>query len=122
MKLHKKVVWSVVILALCAACAPKTLPPELKPAYTANEVLIRVQELQNTVIGLYDATPRGITKQRADLIVKFCVSSAEVIQQSRTGWQSTVKSAWTELNKQIKVPEQGLDTVWRLVDALISAL
>ena len=113
---------SILLIAFVCACAPKGLPLELKPAYTANEVLIRVQELQNTVIGLYDATPRGITKDKADLIVKFTVSSAFIIKSSMGGWQSSVKQSWNELKKAYTPTEVKLQTIWNLVDAMMGVL
>ena len=118
----------LLILSLFVACAPKTLPPELKPSYTRLQILQRIQELQNTTIGLYDATPRTITKERADLIVKFTITAADSVAVSKDGWQASVKSAWTNLNKQLLIPsgskpsESGLATIWALVDAMMGAL
>jgi hypothetical protein len=118
----KRALSLAIIISLFVACAPKNLPPELKPAYTANEILIRIQELQKTTIGLYDATPRAISKERADLIVKFTIVAAEATQKSLQGWQQTIKSAWAQLNQQLLVPDKGLETLWNLVDAMIGAL
>lgn len=118
----KKRISLVLLLVLISGCAPKSLPPELKPAYTANEVLIRVQELQNTVIDLYDAQPRGITKDKADLIVKFTVSSATIIKSSMAGWQGSVKQSWLELKKNYTPTDTKLQTVWNLVDAMMGVL
>lgn len=112
----------MVIASMFVACAPKTLPPELKPAYTANEFLIRVAELQKTTIGLYDATPRAITKEKADLIVKFTIATADAVQQSLSGWQASVKSSWTSLKKEYTPTDPTLQTIWAVVDAMIQAL
>lgn len=116
-----------IYMLLFVACVPKTLPPELKPSYTRLQVLQRIQELQNTTIGLYDATPRAITKERADLIVKFTIVAADTVAESKDGWQASIKSAWTNLNTQLNVkdkipPESGLKTIWPLVDAMMGAL
>lgn len=112
----------LLVLASVLNCAPKTLPPELKPAYTANEVLIRVSELQKTVIGLYDSTPKRIEKSQADLIVKFTTSSASIIKQVPAGWQASVKQSWLELKKQYTPTNLSLQTIWNLVDAMIGVL
>lgn len=121
MKFFAIAVFALLIVSTIG-CAPKGLPLELKPAYTANEVLIRVQELQNTVISLYDATPRGITKDRADILVKFTVTTASVIKSSLAGWQSTVKASWAELKKNFTPTEVKLQTIWNLVDAMMGVL
>jgi len=112
---------SVFILVLIA-CAPKELPPDVKPAFTANEVLIRVDELQKTVIELYDSEPRRITRERAELIVFWCVQTAKTLREVPAGWQKTVVATWDNLLVQIKVPEGGLQTVWMVVDTLMKGL
>lgn len=120
---HNNVVACVLLLvSLSVACAPTTIPPELKPSYTANEVLMRVQELQNTVIGLYDAKPRGITKDSADVIVRFTVSAATIIQGSLAGWQQTVKAAWSALKLQYAPTDTSLQVIWNLTDVMINSL
>jgi hypothetical protein len=112
----------LISLILCVGCAPKTLPPELKPAYTANEVLVRVYELQDTVIKLYDAQPRGITKESADVIVRFTVSTATILKSSVIGWQQTVKASWSALKLNYTPTEPSLVIIWNLVDVMIQSL
>jgi hypothetical protein len=113
----------IIIIATIVAligCVPKDLPPDLKPAYTANEILIRVHELQQLTIGLHDS---GIvTKERADLIVRFTVLAADVIKNSISGWEQTIKSAWKQLNQLILKPETELDSIWTMMDWLIKGL
>jgi hypothetical protein len=115
---------SIIIILSCVAlaCAPKNIPPELKPAYTANEVLLRVQELQNTVISLYDSTPRGISKVSADLIVRFTVSTATILQNSPAGWKETVQASWSALKSQYTPTDVSLQIVWNMTDVLITSL
>lgn len=110
----------VLLFAFVVSCAPKTLPPESVPAYRANEILIRVQELQKTTIELYDS--KGITKERADIIVGFCVTTAEVLRDSRIGWQETVKASWAQLNQRIPIPDGNLKVIWGVVGGLIGGL
>jgi len=118
----KQFVSLIVVIAFISACAPKDLPPELQPSYKRLEVLKRVDELQKLTIALYDSQPRQISKGRADLIVKFTIVAADVTANTVDGWQATVKSAWFQLNKQLLIPDEGLDTIWKIVDALIQAL
>ena len=116
----------ISVLLSYVACAPKTLPPELKPSYTKVEILTRIQELQNTTIGVYDSTPRGITKERADMVVKFCMSSANVVQASNAGWQTIIKTSWAEFKKNFapnpETVEPGLKLAFSLVDAALTGL
>lgn len=122
MERTRRIFCVLTVAALMAACAPKDLPPDVKPAYTANEVLIRVDELQKTVIALYDGTPRGITKERADLIVGFTVDAAKTLRAVPQGWQATIKAGWNTLKLKIPVPEGNLQTIWSIVDHLITAI
>lgn len=112
----------LAVMGLSIACLPKDLPPDVKPAFTANEVLIRVDELQKTTIALFDSTPRGITKERADMIVRFTVDAAKVLREVPVGWQSTVKASWVALKSRIVAPEGQLMTLWNIVDTLITGL
>lgn len=113
----------ILMLSFIVACAPKEIPPELKPSYTRLEVLQRVQELQNTVIGLYDSNPRGITKDKADLIVKFTIVASDAVADSAQGWQASLKASWNGLNQQIGITiPKGLETIWKLIDAMIGVL
>ena len=109
-------------LFLISGCVPKDAPVELKPAYTALEVLTRVQELQKTVIGLYDAQPRQITKANADLIVLFTTSTATILQTSPSGWQQTVATSWMQLKDEYVPTDPKLKVVWSFVDAIIQSL
>lgn len=118
----KKLLAPIVLLAVISGCAPKAIPVELKPAYTANEVLIRVHELQRLVIGLHDAVPSGISKTRADLVVSFTVSTAEVLKDSKADWKEVTKASWATLKSKMNNPEPGLLTVWNIIDAMIGAL
>lgn len=113
----------ILICIIGYACAPKTLPPELKPSYEANEVLLRIQELQTTVINLNHMSPPGVTKDRADKIVEWTTTSAKAIKNTLAGdWKTTVKEGWNTLKKQIGIPESGLQSTWLLVDYIISTL
>ena len=116
----------ILILGLSVSCATtqtgKPVPPELRPAYTALEVLTRVQELQKTVIGLYDANPRGITKANADIIVLFTTSTATILQTAPAGWQQTVVTSWMELKDEYIPTDPTLKVIWALTDSIITQL
>jgi hypothetical protein len=110
---------AAIILIFVVGCAAN-IPPDAKPAYTANEVLIRVNELQKTTIELYDN--KGITPERAQLIVTWCVNSAKTLREVPAGWGATIVATWKNLVSKIKVPEGPISTIWSIVDTLIGRL
>lgn len=125
MRLKRKALFILPLLVVLNGCAAATAPPNIQPSIKRIEILKRIEELQKTVIGVHDAKPSGISKERADLIVKFTLVANDAVHASATGWQNTVKSGWHTLNEQLKTNlklEPGLQTIWNLVDALIGAL
>ena len=115
----------IPFLVAFIGCAAATAPPDIQPSIKRIEILKRIEELQKTVIGLHDASPSGISKDRADIIIKFTLVANDAVHASANGWQNTVKTSWHTLNVQLKTDlklEPGLQTIWNLVDALIGAL
>lgn len=110
----------VLLFAFVVSCAPKNLPPESVPAYRATEILTRIDELQKTVIDLYDH--KGITKERADLIVGFTVNAAQILRDTKVGWQESLKAAWSQLQQRVPVPEGTLKTIWNVLGSLINSI
>jgi len=117
---------SFILILTLVGCATtsggKPVPTELRPAYTALEVLTRVQELQKTVIGMYDANPRGITKANANLIVLFTTSTATILQTSPPDWQKVVAASWMELKDEYIPTDPKLKVAWTFLDAMIQSL
>jgi len=93
----------VALVFLATAChAPVTIvTPQGKVAYTANEVLKRVQELQNTVIAVGDIPNSGIPASAIRVIVAFTVRAAKVLDAAPAGSGSTVAVAWADAKRQI---------------------
>jgi hypothetical protein len=92
------------MLALVAfvACAPKTAP-NLTPmglhAYTADQVAVRVGEVQNAAIAA--EASGGLPTATTRVIVQFAVGAAPVLKAAPTGWPGTVLAAWTSAKMQI---------------------
>lgn len=123
MKLKKFLV--LPLLLVLTSCAAATAPPDIQPSIKKIEILKRIEELQKVTIGLHDATPSALSKDRADLIIKFTLVANDAVHASTSGWQATVKAAWKTVNEQLKTNlklEDGLQTIWNLVDALVRAL
>lgn len=92
-----------VVLALLYAChAPVTVTtPQGKQSYTADQVVIRIGELQNAAIqanatgGLDTATTRQI--------VTYCVSTAKTLKETPQGWIATVQAGWNAFKPTLPV-------------------
>lgn len=82
------------------ACSHKVTPatPRAAAALTADAIVIRVNELQATVIQLCGVgatcAPGTISTQLHDQIVQTCINVRTVLKSVPNGWQSTVKTAW----------------------------
>ena len=93
----------VLVLFVTAGCHPPVtiVTPQGKVAFTANEILKRVQELQEVVIAV-DATPNnGLPRSATRLIVQFTVEAAKILDATPSGWGTTVAIAWADAKKQI---------------------
>lgn len=119
MKLKRSLLGLVLIAAVLSACVGNP-PPELKPYYTAEAVLIRVQELQKLTNNLYDQ--KLISPERTKLIVTFTRSAAVVLEDSKAGWQEIVKESWSTLKKSLATPESQLKTLYDILDAMMGAI
>jgi hypothetical protein len=84
----------------CASKIPPTVvTPQGKAAYTADQVVIRVNELQNAAIQAEasGALPTSTTR----VIVTFCVAADKTLATVPNGWQQTIATAWTQAKQQI---------------------
>lgn len=86
----------IVCLTLSSACA--SAPPTIvttpgKVAYTADQIVQRVNELENAAIAANGAQQLPTTTTRE--IVEFCVAADKTLATTPTGWQATLSTAWT---------------------------
>ena len=82
---------------LLSAChAPVTITTAAgKTAYTADQIVMRIGELENAVI---QANSTGaLNTDTTRKIVEFCVSSAATLKSTPSGWQATVSAGWKQL-------------------------
>lgn len=117
----KRIIPIVVLTGFVLGCANKQAPVELQPGLQQLEVLHRVQELQRTVIAIHDAAPTKLSKDNADLIVRFTLAANDVISTGASGWKNQVKVMWSSLKKAYTPPPNFLP-VWSIVDTLITGL
>lgn len=116
----------LILLILTVNCTSITkIPPELKPLYTANEVLFRIKELQTVTIDSYES--KRISKEKAKLIVEFTIIAADTIEQSiKKGqlWRPIIKELWQSLKKQIPFmnTDSSVTTIWNLVNSMVETI
>lgn len=86
----------VLTLALAPACVhpPPTITSQAgKTAFTADQIVTRVNELQNAAIAANGA--QQLTTPITRTIVEFCVAADQTLATTPSGWQGTVHTAWT---------------------------
>lgn len=103
------VLWAVLAILATSCAHPSSITtPQGQVAYTADQIVQRINELQNAAIaanqtlnkdgskGLPDATTRAI--------VTYCTTVAlPTLKATPAGWQQTVVTGWTALKGQIRV-------------------
>lgn len=116
----------VALLTSVVACvhAPASITtPQGKAAFAADQVVVRLAEVQNAVIvaATPDATGKvGIAKPTADVIVGWTVATLKVIKQTPNGWQATALQAWTQA--KLRIPAASLASVQGYVLAIDTLL
>lgn len=119
-----------VILVICAtaagsmACAkrPPTITTEAgKIAYNADQIAMRIGELQNAAIAAETsgALERNLTRQ----IVTFTVAANKTLRETPNGWYASVAQGWQSLNAAL--PDNvkrnpALITAWATVETIIA--
>ena len=93
----------ILVLALVSACsAPVTIvTPQGKISYAADQIVIRVNELQNAAIAANATTPPSVTTAVTGVIVRFCVSADATLAATPAGWQASLLTAWTTAKSSI---------------------
>ncbi len=84
-----------LVLLMGACHAPVTVTtPQGKVAYTADQIVIRVNELENSAIAAQGAGQLPLETTRK--VVEFCVSADKTLASTPSGWQATLQTAWTQ--------------------------
>jgi len=89
----------LLFMAACVHAPSSITTPQGQAAYTADQVVQRVNELENAAIQAEasKALPTNITR----IIVQFCVSADMTLKTTPAGWQQTVSVAWKQAKAQI---------------------
>ena len=82
----KHVLLVLLLLSMPACHAPVTITtPQGQAAYTADQVAVRVNELQNAAIAA--EANGGLPTATTRTIVSFAVSGDKILAQAPAGWQ-----------------------------------
>jgi len=125
----------ILILALVASGCAKVTPesPKAAAAIKADEVVLRVNELQAATITACwpdgvpkaECAPGGIKTAAARELVKVAIDVRSVAKAVPTGWQASVKAAWTQAKPRITALgpfPQAIQIAFGLADVLIGGL
>ena len=111
----------LLILAVVACHAPVTITtPQGQIAYTADQIAVRVGELQNAAIQA-NATG-GLSTANTRIVVEFATTVAPILKATPSGWQTTVATAWTQAKKQLApVTNVAVVSAMSAVDLVLAA-
>ncbi len=118
-----------LLLILCLALTPVTLachPPSTivtqpgKIAFTADQVVIRVNELQKAAV---QANASGaLDTANTRIIVEFSVAADKVLKATPSGWQATVKALWLQAAPKITTTNTTVQLAVTALTGLLSTL
>ena len=113
---------SVILLAIVLTGCGANVSPVVNAQTESLQVLQRLSEFQDVVVDGYSTG--AITPAHALLYSKWVVSATQVAKTLPTGWQSTLKTSWQQL--EVLVPpstmEPKVQTIAKLIDALMAVL
>lgn len=114
----KKLLLCLVLLT--PAChAPVTVTtPQGKIAYTADQIVQRVNELENAAIKANGAGQLPLVQTRT--IVEFCVAADKTLAATPSGWQATVRTAWAATRAQIPTTNPAIAAAVTAVDVVLA--
>lgn len=113
-------------LAVSACHPPASIETEPgKKAWYAEQILQRIDEVQNITIQLSKASPPAIRIETARVIVQFCVSSAKVVKDLPDGYAKMILTAFNEL--KTKLPAEvaqnpSLVTALAILEGILTTL
>lgn len=124
--MRKLLAASVIVLALfgmigfCApGCAGHSQPVTAtgKAAFAADQVVLRLAELQNAAI---DANTRGtLADGPAIQIVRFTVGGARIAKASPGGWRASIVTAWAAVKSHLPALTGSLAALIATLDSFL---
>jgi hypothetical protein len=111
----------LLFVLLCPAChAPTTIvTPQGQRAYTADQVVVRINELQNAAIELNKNN--GLNDVVTRRIVTFAVQADTVLKQAPAGWQIQVSALWNQVKADLPLQtNQAIIAAMNAVDVVLA--
>jgi hypothetical protein len=112
----------VVLLCLAPACAPPkaVVTPQGQVAFTADQIIVRVGELQNAV--LQANANKALDDATTKTVVTWTTAAARILKTTPSGWQATLFSGWKAVKPQIPTNNPAIALAVGAVDALVGGL
>ena len=105
----------------CVHQPPTIITPQGHVAFTADQIVQRVNELQNAAIAA--EANQALPTKTARLIVTFCVDADKTLAATPQGWQKTVATAWAQVKSDVGViPNATIAAAMNAVDAALASL
>lgn len=108
------------------ACAPKTLSSQAQVAYTADQIVKRLGEVENAVIAACNAgtgptcaTGAPISTDTSRALVQAILSAVATLKASPAGWQQTLIVAWSQAKLQPALMAPAAKGYVLAIDALL---
>jgi hypothetical protein len=111
----------LLIILLTTAChAPVTITtPQGQLAYTADQVVLRVNELMNASIAANSSGSLSTNTTR--VIVKWCVAADTTLASTPNGWQQTLITGWAQTKAQLPaITNPAILAAMGAVDAVLA--
>ncbi len=96
---------TLIISFGCAPLPPTIVTPQGQRAFVADQVLQRVEELENAAMAAYRSG--DIPRNQARAVVRATIEMAELTDAAREGWQAVVMKAWQDAKAGIPALRTG---------------
>lgn len=111
---------SLVLILFTIGChAPVTIvTPEGKIAYTADQIVLQLEKLQDAAITL--EANQTLSTDSTRLVIQFVVSSTKTLRESPSGALTTTKIGLRELQKNLSPLESDkLRSILNVITAML---
>lgn len=119
-----------LILALTLACSAVTLhactrpvtivTPEGQRAYAADQIVLRVGELQNVAIQMNTSGILDINTTRT--IMNWSINAATILKTLPSGWRLTLQQSWIVAKMEIHTTNSAVQSAMAAIDAVLGGI
>lgn len=112
----------LIAIPNCAS-APPNVSPQAAVAFKADQIVVRVNELQRaaTAANAAGSLDTNLTRQ----IVTWTVAADKILKDTPQGWVATLKASWEQVKQNVNlrtITQPAIQLAFTAVDALIGAL